>query len=98
MLAAADRALARLTADDAVPNVRAASSSVRSMCTAPIWGREGYTALIRELHDIIEADHYPFSPPIRTLRAILNKLRPEPVRAMPPPKVYAPPSKRRYRS
>jgi hypothetical protein len=32
-------------------------------------------ALIRELHDIIESDHYPFSPRIRTLRAILAKLR-----------------------
>ena len=35
---------------------------------------------------------YPFSLRIRTLRAILNKLRPEPVRKpLPPPKVYAPP-------
>jgi hypothetical protein len=35
-------------------------------------------ALIRELHDIVENDRYPFSPRIRTLREILNKLRPEP--------------------
>jgi hypothetical protein len=49
-------------------------------------------ALIRELHDTIESDRYPFSPRIRTLRAILAKLRPEPVREpLPPPKVYAPP-------
>jgi hypothetical protein len=49
-------------------------------------------ALIRELHDIIESNRYPFSPRIRTLRAILSKLRPEPVREPPPPpKVYAPP-------
>jgi hypothetical protein len=27
----------------------------------------------------IESDRYPFSPRIRTLRAILTKLRPEPV-------------------
>jgi hypothetical protein len=46
----------------------------------------------QELHDIIESDRYPFSPHIRTLRAILNKLRPEPAREpLPPPKVYAPP-------
>jgi hypothetical protein len=43
-------------------------------------------------HDIAERDRYPFSPRIRTLRAILAKLRPEPVREpLPPPKVYAPP-------
>jgi hypothetical protein len=33
-------------------------------------------ALTQELHDIVENDRYPFSPRIRTLRAILNKLRP----------------------
>jgi hypothetical protein len=37
-------------------------------------------ALTQELHDIVENDRYPFSPRIRTLRAILAKLRPEPVR------------------
>jgi hypothetical protein len=57
------------------------------------------TALTQELHDIVENDRYPFSPRIRTLRAILAKLRPEPVRKPlpPPPKVYAPPSTGRYR-
>ena len=51
-------------------------------------------ALTQELHDIVENDRYPFSPRIRTLRAILNKIRPELVRKpLPPPKVYAPPSK-----
>jgi hypothetical protein len=55
-------------------------------------------ALTKELHDIVENDRYPFSPRIRTLRAILAKLRPEPVRRpFPPLKVYAPPSKGRYR-
>jgi hypothetical protein len=34
-------------------------------------------ALIRELHDIVESDRYPFSPRIRTPRVILAKLRPE---------------------
>jgi hypothetical protein len=53
---------------------------------------EEAAALTQELHDIVENDRYPFSPRIRTLRAILAKLRPEPVRKpLPPPKVYAPP-------
>jgi hypothetical protein len=59
---------------------------------------EEVAALLRELHEIIESDRYPFSPRIRTVRAILAKLRPEPVREpLPPRKVYAPPSKGRYR-
>jgi hypothetical protein len=49
-------------------------------------------ALMKELHEIIGNDRYPFSPRIQTLRAILAKLRPEPIREpFPPPKVYAPP-------
>ena len=45
-------------------------------------------ALTQELHGIVPNDRYPFSPRIRTLRAILAKLRPEPVRKpLPPPKV-----------
>jgi hypothetical protein len=52
------------------------------------------TTLARPLADAIDADRYPFSPRIRTLRGILAKLRPEPARVpLPPPKVYAPPSK-----
>ena len=43
---------------------------------------EETAALTQELHDIVENDRYPFSPRIRTLRAILAKLRPEPVRAL----------------
>jgi hypothetical protein len=39
---------------------------------------EEATALTQELHDIIESDRYPFSPRIRTLRAVLAKLRLEP--------------------
>jgi hypothetical protein len=59
---------------------------------------EQATALIQELHDIVENSKYPFSPRIRTLRGILAKLRPEPVREpLPPLKVYASPSKGRYR-
>jgi hypothetical protein len=54
---------------------------------------EEAAALIRELHDIIESDRYPFSPRIHTLRAILARLRPEPVREPlpPPPRHYEPP-------
>jgi hypothetical protein len=45
-----------------------------------------------QLDNIVERDRYPFSPRVRTLRAILAKLRPEPVREpLPPRKVYAPP-------
>jgi hypothetical protein len=59
---------------------------------------EETAALTRELHEIVERDRYPLSPRIRTLRAILAKLRPEPVREpLPPRKVYAPPSKGRYK-
>ena len=59
---------------------------------------EETAALTRERHEIVENDRYPFSPRIRTLRAILHKLRPEPTREpLPPLKVYAPPSKGRYR-
>jgi hypothetical protein len=47
---------------------------------------EEAAALARELHDIVESDRDPFSPGIRTLRGILVKLRPEPVRQpLPPP-------------
>jgi hypothetical protein len=53
---------------------------------------EESAALIRELADITSNDRYPFSPRIRTLMAILAKLRPEPVREpLPPPKRYGPP-------
>jgi hypothetical protein len=44
-----------------------------------------------------QLDRYPFSPRIRTLTAIRDKIRPPPMREpLPPPKVYAPPSKGRY--
>jgi hypothetical protein len=59
---------------------------------------EEAAALTQELHDIVENDRYPFWPRIRKLRGILAKLRPEPAREpLPPRKVYAPPSKGRYR-
>jgi hypothetical protein len=53
---------------------------------------EETAALAQELHEIVENDRYPFSPRIRTLRGILAKLKPEPVREpLLPRKVYAPP-------
>ena len=59
---------------------------------------EETAVLIRELHDIVESDRYAFSPRIRTLRAILGKLRPEPAHDPAPPlKRYEPPPKGRYR-
>jgi hypothetical protein len=49
-------------------------------------------ALIKELHDTVDNNRYPFSPRIQTLRAILAKLKPEPVREPSlPPKMYASP-------
>jgi len=55
-------------------------------------------ALAEELHNIIENDRYPLSPRILTLKAILAKIRPEPVRKpLPPLQHYEPPSKGRYR-
>jgi hypothetical protein len=48
-------------------------------------------ALTQELHDSGENDGNPFSPRIRTLIAILAKLRPEPEREpLPAPKAYGP--------
>jgi hypothetical protein len=58
---------------------------------------EETATLTQELHDIVENDRYPFSPRIPTLRGILAKLRPEPVREpLSPPMVYAPPSRGRF--
>jgi len=49
-------------------------------------------ALIKELQEITGNDRCQVSPRIRTLKAILAQLRPEPVREpLPPPKVYARP-------
>jgi hypothetical protein len=56
---------------------------------------EETAALTRELHDIVENDRHPFSLRIRTLRAILAKLRPGPAQGalLPPLERYEPPSK-----
>jgi hypothetical protein len=49
-------------------------------------------ALARLLKSTIDADRYPLSQRIQTLKAILNKIRPEPVReSLPPLKRYEPP-------
>jgi hypothetical protein len=53
---------------------------------------EETVAPIQDLRNIVENDRYPFSPRIGTLRAILAKLRPEPIREpLPPLKHYEPP-------
>jgi hypothetical protein len=53
---------------------------------------EETTALARLLSTTINDDRYPLSPRIMSLKGILAKIRPEPVREpLPPRKVYAPP-------
>ena len=53
---------------------------------------EEIAQLLRELDNIIATAKYFLSPRITTLRAIRNKIRPEPERKPPPPpKYYAPP-------
>ena len=53
---------------------------------------EEAAALTKELDDSTRNNRYPFSERIRTLKAILAKLRPEPVREpSTQPKMYAPP-------
>jgi hypothetical protein len=48
-------------------------------------------ALAKLVSRTIDDDRYPLSPPIQTLKNILAKIRPEPVREpLPQPKVYAP--------
>jgi len=55
-------------------------------------------ALADLLRRTIEADHYPQSPRVRVLQAILDTIEPPPVREpVPPPKVYAPPRAGRQR-
>jgi hypothetical protein len=41
---------------------------------------EETTALARLLGDVIDADRFPLSPRVKTWKAILAKIRPEPVR------------------
>ena len=49
-------------------------------------------ALVDLLKRAVRDDPYPLSPRVQTLRGILDKLDPPPVREpLPPPKVYAPP-------
>jgi hypothetical protein len=50
------------------------------------------SALAALLNQAIAADRYPLSPRIQTLKGILGKIRPEPVREPPPPqRHYEPP-------
>jgi hypothetical protein len=49
-------------------------------------------ALARLLSRTIDDDRFPLSPRIQTLKAVLEKIRPEPARVpLPPLKHYAPP-------
>jgi hypothetical protein len=52
-------------------------------------------ALVRVLGDAIDGDRFPLSPRVQVLRAVLARLRPEPVQpaVSPEPRVYAPPSR-----
>jgi hypothetical protein len=53
---------------------------------------EETAALARLLTTTIDDDRYPLSPRVQTLKAILAKIRPEPVRKpLPPLKHYEPP-------
>jgi hypothetical protein len=53
---------------------------------------EETAALLWELDGIIASDRYFLSPRITTLKAIRNKIRPEPIRdPLPPRKHYEPP-------
>jgi hypothetical protein len=53
---------------------------------------EETAALTRLLTNTIDADRYPLSPRIQTLKGILGKIRPEPAReCLPPLKHYEPP-------
>jgi hypothetical protein len=53
---------------------------------------EETAALARLLTTTIDDDRYPLSPRVQALKAILAKIRPEPVRQpLPPLKHYEPP-------
>jgi hypothetical protein len=60
---------------------------------------EESTALLGELDRIIDGDRYPFSPRIRTLTAIRDKIRPPPAvrEPLPPLRHYEPPRAGRRR-
>jgi len=57
------------------------------------WTDVETAALTRLLSNTIDADRYPLSPRVQTLKNILGKIRPEPWREpLTPLKHYAPPS------
>jgi len=55
--------------------------------------------LVALLKHTIAGDRYPLSERVQTWQGILDKLEPPPARAAasPPPRVYAPPTKGRWR-
>jgi len=53
--------------------------------------------LARELRELIDSDRFFLSRRVRTLQAILNLIRPQPVRpTVPPVKTYQPPRGGKY--
>jgi hypothetical protein len=53
--------------------------------------------LARELRTLIDGDRYFLSPRVRSLQAILDKIRPSrPREPLPPPRQYEPPRRGRY--
>lgn len=53
------------------------------MVSGPLLRRRAFLAAL--LANTIDADRYPLSPRIQTLKGILGKIRPEPARAPLPP-------------
>jgi hypothetical protein len=47
--------------------------------------------LLKQLNSLIDGDRYFLCDRVKTLKAIRAKIRPDPVRPLPPPKQYAPP-------
>jgi hypothetical protein len=59
---------------------------------------EDISDLAKLIKRAIDASRYPFSSEVSRWKELLGKLRPEPVREpLPPPRVYEPPSRGRYR-
>ena len=57
-------------------------------------------AIIRLLRHAIDEDRFPIYERVQTWQAIPDKLEPRPARAAaeaPPPRIYAPPTKGRWR-
>jgi hypothetical protein len=72
--------------------VRQRTSAHINEIMTPDLSEEERIALVDLLKRTVEVDRYPLSARVQTLRGILEKLDPRPVRdPLPPPKVYASP-------